>query len=373
MSADMNIHKTVSTPAVAATQPVNNIPLKPLLKIAIDAHLAWHVIAMQEEGSSPKPPQRFSPAGLLKWIQQKLAAGWRVITCYEAGPFGYVLHRQLTSLGATNHVIRPRNWDDQHTRIKTDRTDALAMLNALDRFCAGNHKALALVRVPTQAEERIRSESRLRQSLKRDLKMIAQRGRGLALQYGYRLKGKWYGARNWPKLEAPSWLVELLNPLRAALLALHEQVRVAGQQIETRSTVPKPKGMGALSEQVIQREVGDWHRFRNRRQVSSYLGLCPSENSSGSRQQQGHITKCGNPRLRWALCELAWRLLKFQPGYRGCKKWRALIIDPRTPGGRKKQLIVALARNFGVDWWRLRTGQTTPDKLGLIMDTPPKD
>jgi transposase len=345
----------------------SNTQLKPLLKIAIDAHLSWHVIAMQEEGSSPKPPQRFKPADLLKWIGLKLAAGWKVVTCYEAGPFGYGLHRQLTALGAINYVIRPRNWDEQHTRVKTDRTDALAMLNALDRFCAGNPKALALVRVPSEAEERLRSQSRLRQSLKRDLKLIAQRGRGLGLQYGYRLKGKWYGGRNWPKLAAPAWLIELLSPLRAAAMALHELVRVQGQQIEALSAGPRPKGMGALSEQVIQREVGDWHRFQNRRQVSSYLGLCPSENSSGPRQQQGSVTKCGNPRLRWALCELAWRLLKFQPDYRLCRKWRALIIDPRTSGGRKKQLIVALARGFGVDWWRIRTGQTTPDKLGLVL------
>lgn len=371
MSANMNIHNSVSTPAVAPAQSVNHTQLKPLLKIAIDAHLAWHVIAFQEEGSCPKPPQRFRPADLLKWIEQKIAAGWRVITCYEAGPFGYVLHRQLTALGATNHVIRPRNWDDQHTRIKTDRTDALSMLNALDRFCAGNLKALALVRVPTQAQERLRSESRLRQSLQRDLKMIAQRGRGIALQYGYRLKGKWHGARNWPKLQVPAWLIELLSPLQAAIAVLHEQVRAQGHQIEAHCTAAIPKGMGAFSQQAIQREVGDWTRFKNRRQVSSYLGLCPSENSSGSRQQQGHITKCGNPRLRWALTELAWRLVKFQPDYRGCKKWRAQILDPKTSGGRKKQLVVALARNFGVDWWRIQTGQTTPDQLGLLMTTEP--
>jgi transposase len=366
MSANMH-NSILSTPAVADRQPVNHPQLKPLLKIAIDAHLAWHVIAFQEDGSSPKPPQRFKPAEFLKWIQQKLSAGWRVITCYEAGPFGYGLHRQLTALGATNYVIRPRNWDDQYTRVKTDRTDALAMLNALDRFCAGNPKALALVRVPTEADERLRTQSRLRQSLKRDLKMIAQRGRGIALQYGYRLKGKWYGARTWPQLQLPDWLIELLRPLRATLLGLHEQVRLAGQQIEAASTTPLPKGVGPLSEQVIQREVGDWHRFKNRRQISSYFGLCPSQNSSGPRQQLGSITKCGNPRLRWALNELAWRLVMYQPQYRLCKKWRAQIIDPRTAGSRKKQLIVALARGFGVDWWRLKTGQTTPEKLGLIM------
>ena len=357
----------VSTPAVANVQPVNHASQPRSLKLALDVHLAQHVVAMQYDGSSPKPPQRFTPQGLLAWVQKQIAAGWQVVSCYEAGPFGYGLHRQLTALGVTNYVIRPRNWDDQHKRVKTDRTDALAMLSALDRFVAGNPHALALVRVPTETQERQRSQSRLRQSLKRDLKLIAQRGRGLALQYGYRPKGKWYGGRNWPKLALPDWLLELLAPLRTACLALHEQVREQGLQIEAVCSGPLPKGVGRLSQQVIEREVGDWHRFGNRRQVSSYLGLCPSEHSSGPRQQQGHVTKCGNPRLRWALCELAWRLLKFQPDYRLCKKWRARIIDPRTPGGRKKQMVVALARGFGVDWWRLRTGQTTPEKLGLVM------
>ena len=108
------------------------------------------------------------------------------------------------------------------------------------------------------------------------------------------MKGLWQGARNWPQLEVPPWLRELLTPLQAACAALREQVRLQTKVIQAASTVPLPKGLGELSEQIIALEVGDWHRFQNRRQVSSYLGLCPSENSSGPRQQQGHITKCGN-------------------------------------------------------------------------------
>ena len=191
-------HTTSSTPAVAVPQPVNHSATQPLLKLALDVHLAWHVVAVQEDGASPQPPPRFKPVDFLKWIQQKVA-DYRSVTCYEAGPFGYGLHRQLTALGVTNYVIRPRNWDDPHTRVKTDRTDALAMLNALDRFCAGNKKALALVRVPTETEERQRTQTRLRQSPVRDLKMIAGRACGLALQYGFSLKGHWYGRRSWPK------------------------------------------------------------------------------------------------------------------------------------------------------------------------------
>ena len=225
-------NKQSSTPAVAPVQSVNHQTQTRTLKLALDVHLLQHVVAMQYDSQAPKPPQRFCPKDLLKWVEKQIAQGWRIVSCYEAGPFGYVLHRQLTALGVTNYVIRPRNWDDQHQRVKTDRTDARAMLNALDRFVAGNPHALALVRVPTEAQERRRSESWLRQSLRRDLKMIGQRGRGLGLQYGYRLTGKWYGQRNWPKLPLPAWLIELLTPLRTAALALHEQVRVQTMKIE---------------------------------------------------------------------------------------------------------------------------------------------
>ena len=182
------------------------------------------------------------------------------------------------------------------------------------------------------------------------------------------MKGHWYGRRSWPKRqqELPSWLITLITPLHASALFLHDQIKQLTDTIEAASVRPRPKGMGGLTEQLLDREVGDWTRFKNRRQVSSYLGLCPSENSSGPRHQQGHVTKCGNPRLRWAFGEAAWRRLRDQPNYRLCKKWRAQILDPQTPGGRKKQLLTALARGFGVDWWRLQTGQTTMEKLGLI-------
>src|SRR5690606_13333795 len=131
-----------------------------------------------------------------------------------------------------------------------------------------------------------------------DLKRLAQRGRGLALQYGYRLKGCWYGPRSWPHLEIPGLLATLLPPLQAAAVALDQLVKEQTRQLEMQSTQPRPKGLGKLTEQLITREVCDPRRFRNRRQVSSYLGLCPGEHSSGQRQQRGHLTKTGNPRLR---------------------------------------------------------------------------
>jgi transposase len=280
---------------------------KPVLKIGIDAHAAEYVIATQIDGAASKPVQRFDLAGLIRWISKKLAEDFAIVSCYEAGPLGYVLHRKLTELGVTNYVIRPRNRDDQHKRVKTDRSDARSILSALDRFVAGNSHALTVVRVPRIQQERRRSESRIRESLQRQLKAAAQRGRGLALQYGYRLKGRWYGVRCWKALELPDWLLALLQPLREAALFLCQKVEQQTQAVESASHGPIPRGMGPLTEQILEREVGDWHRFKNRRQVSSYWGLCPSEYSSGSSQRKGGITKTGNARLRQALCQIAWR------------------------------------------------------------------
>ena len=101
---------------------------------ALDVRLLEHVVAMQYDGHSPKPLQRFRLKDLLVWVQKQIAQGWRIVSCYEAGPFGYGLPRQLETLGVTNYVIRPRNRDEQNKRVRTDRTDALSLLTALDRF-----------------------------------------------------------------------------------------------------------------------------------------------------------------------------------------------------------------------------------------------
>ena len=79
-----------------------------------------------------------------------------------------------------------------------------------------------------------------------------------------------------------------------------------------------------MSSVVIDREIGNWHRFNNRRQVGSYTGLCPGEYSSGNTRLQSCVTKHGNPRLRAALVELAWRLVRFQPNYKPIVKWSAI-------------------------------------------------
>ena len=108
-------------------------------------------------------------------------------------------------------------------------------------------------------------------------------------------------------------------------------------------------------------EVIDWKRFNNRRQVSSYTGLCASEFTTGDTRKQGSIDRQGNPRVRHLLAEAVWRLLRFQPAYPPIRRLAA------ATGRTRRKLAVAAARRLAVDLWRLATGQTTAEKLGLIM------
>jgi len=127
-----------------------------------------------------------------------------------------------------------------------------------------------------------------------------------------------------------------------------------------------PRGVGPLTFEVLRREVGDWSRFSNRRQVSSYTGLCPREHSSAGKRKSGSVSKSGNPRVRAMLVEMVWRMMRWQPGYLALQKWMHILGDASRSAATRKKAIVAVARQLAVDLWRLFTGQTTAEKLGLI-------
>ena len=107
----------------------------------------------------------------------------------------------------------------------------------------------------------------------------------------------------------------------------------------------------------MARELIDPRAFPQRRQVGNYFGLCPSESTSGQRRRLGAITKHGNPRLRRLMVELAWRVSRFQPSYRGVRRWGALLENRKASVAARKKAIVALARQLAVDLWRIATGR----------------
>ena len=101
---------------------------------------------------------------------------------------------------------------------------------------------------------------------------------------------------------------------RPSLLGLHAQILAISAQLEAAAPAGAPRGLGKLTTTILSNEVCDWKRFNNRREVSSYTGLCPGEHSSGGKRKQGHVTKHGNPRLRAA------RLWRIHTGQCGAEK-----------------------------------------------------
>jgi len=123
-----------------------------------------------------------------------------------------------------------------------------------------------------------------------------------------------------------------------------------------------PKGLGALTTAILEAEVLEWSRFKNRKQVGSFVGLCPSERSSGATRIQGCVNKHGNPRMRHYLAEAVWRLERWQPQY------PPLRLLAKSSGSRaRKKAAVAIARRLAVDLWRIATGQCSAQKLGLEL------
>jgi transposase len=361
-----------SQPAIAAVAEPAPRKVK-TIKLGVDVHLGIYVVVRIIDGGTPQPAQRFTPADFLVWCAKQLTLAEQVFTCYEAGPFGYILHRRLKEMGITNYVIRPRDWDEYGKKVKTDKRDALAMALCLDRYVSGNREAFCVVRVPTEAEEQKRSVSRQRESLQQEKQRLAAQGRSHALYYGGHLQGEWWREAAWKKTsqKLPAIVVNLLEPLRRLLAVVEAELKVRTQELEAAAPEALPVGLGELTSQILEREVADWSRFQNRRQVASYTGLCPREDTSSDRRFQGAINKHGNRRLRPVLVEGAWRLVVFQPEYRPVKKWRAVLLDKKSGSGRRKKIIIAIARIFAVDWWRIRTGRCTAEALGLKLQPAP--
>ena len=241
----------------------------------------------------------------------------QVHVVYEACGFGFTLYRQLIAAGAHCYVIAPRKLDEQCTRVKTDPRDATTLCQRLSRYLEGNTRELAVIRAPSEEEEQARHLTRQREQLVHHRQKLEAQGRGLLISHALPAPAHWWKKQTWTRLQKhlPEWIVARLEVYRPALLALQDQISQLGSALEAAAPKPIPVGMGKLTTVVLSREMCDWRRFNNRRVISSYTGLCPGERSSGSKRVPGSVTKRGNPRVRAALVECAWRMVRFQPQY----------------------------------------------------------
>lgn len=350
-----------------STEPASQVAVENNAQVflGIDAAKIRQVVSKFIPGEGAKPAEGMLTETLLKRVGALLKRGFTVHCVYEAGPTGFTLARRLIAMGSTCLVVRPRRLDRYGRRRKTDPLDAQHLAEDLAAHHFGRKGLLRPVRLPTEAEELRRLPVREREILSRNRHQLLNSAKGRALALGYTLPKQWWRPRILPGLleNFPHELAALLE--RTALIA--QTMREQLEAIETliKADAPEaPRGVGSLTVGVLEREVCDWHRFPSGKKLASFTGLSPCEDSSGTRHQLGAIDKHGSPRLRFWCQETAWRLFKFQPGYHAVLWARERLQSANS--SRAKQIAVALARRFLVDWWRIRTGRTTCAELGLI-------
>ena len=251
-----------------------------------------------------------------KLVRQLRKGGAEISFCYEAGPCGYGIHRQLSDLGWDCQVVAPSLIPKKAgDRVKTDRRDSL-MLARLHR--AGE---LTAVWVPDGAQEALRDLTRVREDMKHLQRQAKQRLLAFLLRHG-----KYYGGKsNWTQAHY-RWLEEAKfdHPVQQIVFqeyvdtvkAMSKRVDGLDQQIESaaRESVFWPvieglmalRGVSLLTATTIAAEIGDLRRFASAPQLMAYLGVVPSEHSSGATKSRGGITKTGNGHVRRVLVEAAW-------------------------------------------------------------------
>ena len=291
-----------------------------IIFVGLDVHKATVAIAVAEGARGGEVRQLGAipnRADHIAKLVEKLGKGGRRLNfCYEAGPCGYGLHRQLTDLGHDCIVVAPSLIPMKAgDRVKTDRRDAV-MLAKLHR--AGE---LTAVWVPDGAHEAMRDLIRGRATAVRVLGKARQHLQGFLLRHGRVYAGKkgWTLAyRRWlttVRFAHPAQQVVLQDYIHAVTDA-EARVQRLTRQIE--ELVPKwsmapvvealqaMRGVAFIVAVTVAAEVGDFSRFDNPRQLMAYLGLVPTEHSSGATVRRGGITKAGNALARRALIEGAW-------------------------------------------------------------------
>jgi len=292
---------------------------KPIIYVGLDVHKDTIAVALAEAGKRGEVRQHGqianTPAALKGVVARLSRGGSDLRFCYEAGPCGYGIQRQLTTAGHECVVVAPslipRRPGD---RIKTDRRDAINL--------AKLHRAgeLTAVWVPDQAHEAIRDLVRARLAAVRSLRQARQQLSGFLLRHGHHyhrpawtlMHRRWLAGLRFEQpvhhivLEDCIAAVEAATARRDRLHANIEEALPGWSLAPVVHALQALRGMALVVAATLIAELGDITRFTNPRQLMAYLGLVPSEHSSGGTRRQGGITKAGNGAARRMLVEAAW-------------------------------------------------------------------
>jgi transposase len=287
--------------------------------VGLDVHKETIAVALADEGKRGDVREHGkianTPAALTKLVNKLSQDGRELKFCYEAGPCGYGIQRQLSVAGHECVVVAPSLIPIKAgDRIKTDRRDAINL--------AKLHRAgeLTSVWIPDQAHEAVRDLVRARLAAVRSLRQARQQLSGFLLRHG-----RHYSRPAWTLMHR-RWLADLQFEQSAHYLVLEDCLAVIEAATARRDRLEAHihsaladwslgpvvralqalRGIALVAAATLVAELGDMTRFSNPRQLMAYLGLVPSEHSSGGKRRQGGITKAGNGAARRMLIEAAW-------------------------------------------------------------------
>jgi transposase len=310
--------------AVSALERVSNRPAAGNYPayIGLDVHketIVWAVAKAGRKDAESWGEMANKPKAMIKLVDRlnREFGGEVLLFCYEAGPCGYGLYRQLLSLGHDCQVIAPSQIPKKPAeRIKTDRRDARKLAQLLR---SGD---LTAVWVPDEEQEALRDLTRARDDMKSQERKARQQLNGFVLRHGHAWpsnKTRWTQthyrwleslrfAHDWQQVV----LQEYIDAVKAAsqrvvdLNAQLERVLPSWSLASVVDSLVALRGIDKLAAMVLLAELGDIRRFDSPKQLMAFLGLVPSERSSGGRRRQGAITKTGNSHARRMLVESAW-------------------------------------------------------------------
>jgi transposase len=317
--------------------------------VGLDTHKAMIQACMYVPGrEAPLEWELPHEAGALRRMVKKILkeAPGEVKACYEAGPCGYALQRTLKELGMPCEVVAPSLIPMKPgDRIKTDRRDARKLAELLR---AG---LLTAVHAPTKEEEAVRDLCRAREDAVEDLGRARHRLGKLLLRRGLIWEGTAWTQKHWAWIRGLKWE----TPEEEAVVADYqlgiEQVQERLKTLEAKLEICVSKepyrepvawlrcmrGINTVTAVTIVAELHDFRRFHSPRELMAYLGLVPSEHSSGEDRRRGGITKAGNSHVRRVLIEASWH-------YRHPYRIGAALKERRS--GQPTQ-IVAVADKAG--------------------------
>jgi transposase len=354
--------------------------------IGLDVHKKTITIAIADKCRENKPRVYGTIANELeavdKFCRKMLSSASQLHFVYEAGPCGYGIYRHLTAKGFDCMVAAPSLIPKKSgERIKTDRRDATNL--------ARLHRAgeLSAVYVPDSADEAMRDLSRARQDAVHASRKAKQQLKALLLRHHICYSGR----SAWSKAYF-RWLADIAMAYPAQQVALQEYIDAVHEAIgrvdrltdQIRQLVPvwrmapvvsalqAARGVSLLVAVTLVAELGDLSRFRKPSQLMAYLGLVPSEHSTGERIKRGGITKTGNRHARRALIEAAWayrlpaRVSRFlqkrqqdvsepvcrmawKAQLRLCTRYRRLVAR----GKLKQKVVTAIARELSAFLWAI--------------------